>query len=136
MPFLEERELVEEQGGFRRGRGCVDVLYTYSEVVRGRKWEGKSTYCAFIDVKKAYDRVWRDGLWKRLWDTGVQGKMWSVIKNMYREVKSCVMVDGEHTSWFETLMGVRQGCVISPILYSVFINGFAKDLIGKGVGGG
>ena len=64
VPFLEENELVEEQGGFRRGRGCVDVLYTYSEVVRGRKMEGKSTYCAFIDVKKAYDRVWRDGLEK------------------------------------------------------------------------
>ena len=52
VPFLEEHELVEEQGGFRRGRGCVDVLYTYSEVVRGRKMEGKSTYCAFIDVRK------------------------------------------------------------------------------------
>ena len=104
-------------------------------MVRGRKAEGKKTYCAFIDVKKAYDRVWRDGLWVRLWEAGVRGKMWRVIRNMYKEVKSCVMVDGEQTDWFETHMGVRQGCVISPILYSVFINGFAKELIGKKVGG-
>ena len=97
--------------------------------------ENKTTYCAFIDVKKAYDRVWRDGLWKRLFDVGVNGKMWRVVKEMYREVKSCVMVDGEQTEWFDTDMGVRQGCVISPILYSVFINGFAKQLINRGVGG-
>ena len=54
---------------------------------------------------------------------------------MYREVKSCVMVDGEQTEWFETCMGVRQGCVLSPILYSIFINGFAKAMKESGVGG-
>ena len=91
--------------------------------------------CAFIDVRKAYDRVWRDGLWKRLWDAGVRGKMWRVLRAMYKETKSCVMVDGKQTDWFETKMGVRQGCVLSPILYSIFINGFAKALKESGVGG-
>jgi hypothetical protein len=79
--------------------------------------------------------VWREGLWKRLWDAGVRGKMWRVVRAMYMEVHSCVMVEGEKTEWFETLMGVRQGCVLSPILYSIFINGFAKELIERGVGG-
>ena len=54
---------------------------------------------------------------------------------MYREVKSCVMVNGEQTEWFETCLGVRQGCVLSPILYSIFINGFAKAMTESGVGG-
>jgi hypothetical protein len=111
------------------------VLFTWSETVRGRLREGKKTFCAFIDVRKAYDRVWRDGLWKRLWDAGVRGKMWRVLRSMYSEVKSCVMVDGVQTEWFETRMGVRQGCVLSPILYSVFINGFAKALKESRVGG-
>lgn len=61
--------------------------------------------------------------------------MWRVLRAMYREVKSCVMVDGEQTEWFETCMGVRQGCVLSPILYSIFINGFAKAMKESGVGG-
>jgi hypothetical protein len=135
MLFVEENELVDEQGGFRPGRGTVDVLYVWSEVVRGRRLEGKETFCAFIDVQKAYDRVWRDGLWKRLWDSGIRGKMWRVIQNMYSEVTSCVMVDGEKTEWFDTSMGVRQGCVLSPVLYSIFINGFAKELLKRGLGG-
>ena len=75
MEYAEREELVEEQGGFRSGRGCLDVLFTWSETVRGRMTEGKKTLCAFIDVRKAYDRVWGDGLWKRLWDAGVRGKM-------------------------------------------------------------
>ena len=119
MEFVEVRELVEEQGGFRKGRGCVDVLYTWSEVVRGRRSEGLKTFCAFIDVRKAYDRVWRDGLWKRLWDAGVRGKMWRVLRRMYEKVNSCVLVDGERTGWFETKMGVRGLCVVSCVVFHI-----------------
>ena len=51
-----------------------------------------------------------------MWDAGVRGKMWRVLKAMYNDVRSCVMVDGEKTEWFESCVGVRQGCVLSPIL--------------------
>ena len=73
-------------------------------------------------------------MWKRLWDAGVRGKMWRGLRRMYEKVNSCVLVDGERTGWFETKMGVRQGCVLSPVLYSVFVNGFAKALNESGVG--
>ena len=66
--------IVEEQGGFRPGRGTIDQLFVLTEILKSRV--GMSTYAAFIDVKKAYDTVWRQGLWKRLWDEGVRGKMW------------------------------------------------------------
>ena len=57
--------LVEEQGGFRPVRGCPDQLFSLVEILRTRK-KTKHTYCCFIDVKKAFDRVFRAGLWKRL----------------------------------------------------------------------
>jgi hypothetical protein len=60
-----------------------------------------------------------------------------VLRALYKEVKSCVMVDGELSAWLETLVGVRQGCVLSPVLYSLFINGFEKSKREEGwVGGG
>ena len=52
--------IAEEQGGFRPGRGCVDQLYVLINILRNRV--GSKTYCCFIDLKKAYDRVWRGGL--------------------------------------------------------------------------
>ena len=85
-------------------------------------------------MKKAYDTVWRDGLWKRLWEEGVRGKMWRVVKGMYETVQSQVLVGEEGTEWFEVETGVRQGCVMSPILFSFFINGLAREIKEKGKG--
>ena len=69
--------LHEGQAGFRAKRSCVDNIYVLSELVQG---EGKKTYAFFLDVQKAYDTVWRNGLWVKLWELG---KMWRVIKEMY-----------------------------------------------------
>ena len=118
MPFLESQEIVEEQGGFRGERGTIDVLHTFVEATNGRRRAGNKTYCAFIDVKKAYDRVWRDGLWKRLSDSGVQGKVWRLLRAGYVTIKSYVLCDGEQSQWFDSAVGVRQGCVLYPVLYS------------------
>ena len=65
----------------------------------------------------------------------MRGKMWRVLRDMYREVRSCVMVEGEETDLFEMCMGVQQACMLSPVLFSVFVNGFAKELIASGLGG-
>jgi hypothetical protein len=114
-------EIEEEQGGFRRGRGCIDQAFTLNELIQGHKASGKPLYTATIDVEKAYDTVWRDGLWKRLWDEGVRGKLWRMLRALYKKVESSVLVDGECSRWFVVENGVRQGCPISPILFSVFV---------------
>ena len=124
--------IVEEQGGFRPGRGTEDQLFALTEILHSRGHV--TTYAAFIDVKKAYDTVWRDGLWKRLWDEGVRGRVWRVTKNMYSVVQSAVLVGEEQTEWFDLSTGVRQGCVMSPVLFSLFINGLAREIIEKTVG--
>ena len=90
-----------------------------SELVQGRLREGKKTYAFFLDVQKAYDTVWRNGLWVKLWELGVRGKLWRVIK-VY---SSAVLLDGECSEAFDVQQGVAQGCSLSPILFSVFING-------------
>ena len=62
--YAEEEGLIaEEQGGFRRERSAVDQVFTLTEVIRSRK--GK-TYVCFIDL----DMIWREGLWRVLWDMG------------------------------------------------------------------
>ena len=120
------RILAEEQGGFRPQRGCPDQLFSLVEILRNRGQTG--TFCCFIDVKKAFDRVFRGGLWARLWKVGVRGKLWRVLRTIYKKVESCVLVSGEKTEWFKIDTGVRQGCVLSPRLYALFINGLIDEL--------
>jgi hypothetical protein len=129
-----EREglLTDEQGGFRPGRGCVDQIFCFWETLRSRR--GMKIFCCFIDIKKAYDRVFRAGLWKMVWDKGIRGKMWRVLKCLYGEVESCVLINGMKTDWFPVRVGVRQGCVLSPVLFAIFIDGVAEELRELGIG--
>ena len=111
----------EEQVGFRRNRSCIDNVYTLHELVQCRLREGKPLCAFFLDVQKAYDTVWRDGLWLSLWDIGVKGKMWCVVQGMYEVSRSAVLSDGEKSSMFTVEQGVAQGCSLSPVVLSVFI---------------
>ena len=61
----------------------------------------------------------------------MRGKMWRVIKEMYRVSRSAVLLDGECS---EVQQGVAQGCSLSPILFSVFINGLLKEVEQAGLG--
>ena len=92
--------------------------------------EDTKTFAFFLDIQKAYDTVWHDGLWYKLWDMGVKGRMWHVIKKMYNNMSSgsAVLLEGEKSDSFNVEQGVAQGCSLSPILFSVFINDLLKEV--------
>jgi hypothetical protein len=124
----------QEQGGFRVDRRCPERLFVLHSMLSQRLVEKKKTLCAFVDLRKAYDRVWRDGLWKQMWEKGVRGKAWRVVREMYRGVKSAVLVEGEASDYFEVEIGVRQGDVLSPWLFNIFVEGLVDKLRGKELG--
>ena len=113
-----EKVLAEEQAGFREGRSTIDQIFILHEVTKGRF--PNKTYCCFLDIKKAYDRVWRDGLWYKLNGKGIQGKIWRVIRNMYAKVEVCVQINENLSEFFDILSGLRQGCLLSPC-YLIFL---------------
>ncbi len=82
----------------------------------------KSTYTAFVDFSKAYDRVDRRLLWSKLGSIGLGGKMMQALKQIYNKVECCMKVNGVKSNWFSVNTGLKQGCVISPLLFNLFIN--------------
>jgi hypothetical protein len=135
LGWLKDNESIQdEQGGFRPGRGCPEQIFVLSEAVRLRRKSGKRTHACFIDVSKAFDRVWRDGVFKRLRDEGVEGKLYRVIRGIYSRVQSCVQTEGKQSRWFNLSTGVRQGCPLSPTLFAVFIDGLIRRLKDSGLG--
>ncbi|CAB1110306.1 unnamed protein product [Ectocarpus sp. CCAP 1310/34] len=109
----EKGKFPQEEGGRR------PHVFTVGRIIQGRKRAGKPTYCFFLDVKKAYDTVWRNGLWKQLSKYGIKGKMWRVLKKMTECTKSAVMLDGELSKFFDIEQGVPQGCTLSPTLFQL-----------------
>jgi hypothetical protein len=129
-----EPRLADEQGGFRPTRGCPDQIFALSEVLRKRKAAKLATFCCFIDISKAYDGVFRAGLWKRLFEFGVRGKMWRVLKSMLKDTASSMVINGKRLEEFTIEVGVRQGCVLSPTLFSIFFDGLVMELRRLGIG--
>ena len=72
-------------------------------------------------LKKAFDTVWRNGLWQKVLKNGITGKFFKVVYNMYSMVKSCIIINGVQTDYFICNTGVRQGENLSPILFALFL---------------
>ena len=121
-------KLTDVQNGFRKGRSTTDHILSLTNIIDTRKRLRKPTFCAFIDFRKAYDTINRNILWKRLSNIGISGKMFSAIKSLYLSVRSCVRVNSYKTDWFDVQCGLRQGCVLSPLLFNLFINDLAVFL--------
>ena len=86
----------------------------------GRK-EGVSLFMCFIDLQKAYDTVDRTLLWQVLTRIGVQPQMVAVIQQFHDGMRACVRPDdGVCSDWFKVEQGLRQGCVLSPLLFNIF----------------
>lgn len=85
-------------------------------------------FVAFLDISKAYDTVWREGLWHKMAKIGLSGTILSVIRNMYNNVQAFVRGAGANSSSFSIAAGLRQGSVLSPLLYNIFINGLVQEL--------
>ena len=95
------------------------ILHNLIELVCKSK---KSIYCTFIDLKQAFDRVWREGLWEKISNYNINGKCLRIIQSIYSNIKSCVIVNGNKTDFFLSNIGVRQGENLSPLLFNLFLN--------------
>ncbi len=84
----------EDQGGFRKGRGCVDQLFAMKRLMEGYLGKDKKLYAAFMDLEKAYNRVDKEALWNVLRIYGVGGQLLKGIQAFYREANACVRVGG------------------------------------------
>ena len=87
---------------------------------------GGKVYVAFVDYKKAFDTVNREALWDVLQKLQTSSKMIMILKAMYNSVKSSVRRGANLSQFFECPQRVKQGCLLSPLIFSLLISEVAE----------
>ena len=117
--LADEINLISEcQTGFRKGYSTIDNIFSIHALTSLYFSLGKKLFCSFKDFRKAFDTVRRKGLWQKLQKFGIHGKCFDIIKNMYKNIKSCVRSQKRFSDCFPCLTAVRQG--EKPFTYLVF----------------
>ena len=121
-----------EQAGFRKNYRTTDHLYVLKTIVDKyvlNSNKGSKLYACFIDLRKAFDTVWHEGLFLKLQKASITGKLYALIKSMYQISVSRVKCKNSLSLPIDITQGVHQGNVLSPLLFNIFMNDAGKEMI-------
>lgn len=124
-----EEVLSEEQAGFRPKRSTVEQIFNIRLIIEKHLQHQQDIYHNFIDFKKAFDRVWHEGLWQVMRNFNFDTNTIEVIEALYNNSSSAVLLNTMCGNFFKTTVGVRQGCLLSPVLFNVYLENIMQETL-------
>lgn len=134
LAVVEENNIMmPEQFGFRRGHSTSHQLLRLTNTIRSNKAVSKSTAMALLDVEKAFDNVWHDGLVYKLVSLNVPTYLIKIIQNYLSQRHFKVSLNGKNSKEFPIPAGVPQGSLLGPILYNIYTSDIPRLPDGSGI---
>jgi hypothetical protein len=126
---LIDKQLLEQQAGFRRNKSTVDQIFTIKLIMGKSQEYNKPLFLCFIDIQKAYDSVDRNLLWKVCRCYSISDKLIRLLKLLHSKIKAQVRIGGKLSEAFEIETGLMQGGIISPMLFNIFFDYVIRKVI-------
>ena len=122
------------QTAYRKGLSCSDAIFFTQETILSFLNDGGHPLLGMYDLEKAYDSVEHCILLERLLEVGVGGRVWRIIANWYSSSESSIRLPSTVSSSFPVTRGVRQGSVLSPLLFLMVMDSLLKNFRRSNVG--
>ena len=122
------------QFGFKKKHGTDQCIFALKELVNMYKAKGSGIYTCFLDASKAFDRVCHSILFRKLRERGIPGYLLRILVFWYANQTMCVRWGSKISNKFHVTNGVRQGSILSPHLFKVYVDGLSVILNSHKIG--
>ena len=126
--WTENKVISDLQGAGKKKISCVHTALLLQESIANALESHKNIFVMFLDVSKAYDTVWTDGLFYQLNEMGLSGRIWRLMYRAYQDFQCHVRIENKTSQWFTMTCGIHQGGFLSLTKYVAFINSLLVSL--------
>ena len=129
--YYESNDILNvNQSGFRQGDSCINQLINITHDVF-QSFDSNpplEVRGVFLDISKAFDRVWHKGLLFKLKSNGIEGNLFNLIESFLCNRLQRVVLNGQNSKWEKIAAGVPQGSILGPLLFLIYINDISDNL--------
>jgi hypothetical protein len=123
----------KNQFGFKKNSSCKLALFCIKETIIDYLEKNSECYILSLDAEKAFDKLWRDGLFYKLIKK-LEKREWLILKRYYNDSEAKIICNNQFSDQFKIVTGVKQGGILSPFLFNTFIDELVEGILEMNIG--
>ena len=129
--FIQNNLITPNQSGFKTGDSCINQRISVTHEIYKSFDDGYEVRSVFLDISKAFDKVWHQGLHCKLRQNPTSVELLSTLTDFLDNRTQKVILNGQYSSWTKVQAGVPQGSILGPLLFLIYIDDFSENLSSK-----